>query len=104
MPELTHARKRSTKAVSRLLAPSAPSPCLGIAALRSKWVAGPAMAGRDEGAYPNRYVTEEQRSRRPIFIATLRATRLLAGCRASSQNTLRRRYTSHGLGALDSNS
>jgi hypothetical protein len=26
------------------------------------------------------YVTEEQRSRRPIFIATLRATRLLAGC------------------------
>ena len=26
------------------------------------------------------YVTEEQRSRRPIFIATLRAARLLAGC------------------------
>src|ERR1700732_5017555 len=26
------------------------------------------------------YVTKEQRSRRPIFIATLRAARLLAGC------------------------
>jgi hypothetical protein len=33
-----------------------------------------------EGAYLNGYVTEEQRSRRPIFIATLRAARLLAGC------------------------
>ena len=38
------------------------------------------MAGRDEGAYLNGYVTEEQRSRRPIFIATLRVARLLAGC------------------------
>src|SRR5882757_2286928 len=27
-------------------------------------------ARRDEGAYLDRYVTEEQRSRRPIFIAT----------------------------------
>jgi hypothetical protein len=35
-------------------------------------------AGR--GAYLNRYVTEEQPSRRPIFIATLWAARLLAGC------------------------
>jgi hypothetical protein len=35
-------------------------------------------AGR--GAYLNRYVTEEQRSRRPNFIATLWAARLLAGC------------------------
>src|SRR4029077_16226345 len=34
-------------------------------------------ARRDEGAYLDRYVTEEQRSRRPIFIATLRAARLL---------------------------
>jgi hypothetical protein len=41
--------------------------------LRSKWPAGPAAAGREEGAYLNRYVTDEQRSRRPIFIATLRA-------------------------------
>jgi hypothetical protein len=41
--------------------------------LRSKWAAGPAAAGREEGAYLNRYVTDEQRSRRPIFIATLRA-------------------------------
>ncbi|HEX6565806.1 MAG TPA: hypothetical protein VF020_16075 [Chthoniobacterales bacterium] len=30
-------------------------------------------ARREEGAYLNRYVTDEQRSRRPIFIATLRA-------------------------------
>ena len=37
-------------------------------------------ARRDEEAYLNRYVTEEQRSRRPIFIATLRAARLSAGC------------------------
>ncbi len=29
--------------------------------------------GRREGAYLNRYVTDEQRSRRPIFNATLRA-------------------------------
>src|SRR6516162_359763 len=28
-------------------------------------------ARREEGAYPERYVTDEQRSRRPIFIATL---------------------------------
>jgi hypothetical protein len=27
--------------------------------------------GRQQGAYLNRYVTDEQRSRRPIFIATL---------------------------------
>ena len=33
---------------------------------------GPA-ARREEGAYLNRYVTDEQRRRRPIFIATLRA-------------------------------
>jgi Arabinose-binding domain of AraC transcription regulator, N-term len=32
------------------------------------------------GAYLNRYVTEEQCSRRPICIATLWAARLLAGC------------------------
>jgi hypothetical protein len=30
-------------------------------------------ARREEGAYLNRYVTDEQRRRRPIFIATLRA-------------------------------
>jgi hypothetical protein len=41
--------------------------------LRSKWAAGPAAAGREEGAYLNGYVSDEQRSRRPIFIATLRA-------------------------------
>ena len=43
--------------------------------LRSKWAAGKAVrAGRaEEGAYLNRYVTDEQGSRRPIFIATLGA-------------------------------
>ena len=30
-------------------------------------------ARREEGAYLERYVTDEQRRRRPIFIATLRA-------------------------------
>jgi len=34
--------------------------------LRSKWAAGKARGG----AYLKRYVTDEQRSRRPIFIAT----------------------------------
>ena len=29
--------------------------------------------GARSGAYPNRYATDEQRGRRPIFIATLRA-------------------------------
>jgi hypothetical protein len=43
--------------------------------LHSKWAAGKAVrAGLAvEGAYLNRYVTDEQRSRRPIFNATLRA-------------------------------
>src|SRR6516225_5934434 len=45
------------------------------------WADGPSRTGRsDEGAYLNGYVTEEQRSRRPIFIGTLRAARLLTGC------------------------
>jgi hypothetical protein len=41
--------------------------------LRSKWAAGKAVrAGLAvEDAYLNRYVTDEQRSRRPIFNATL---------------------------------
>jgi len=34
---------------------------------------GPSRTGGRSGAYLNRYVTDEQRSRRPIFIATLRA-------------------------------
>ena len=34
---------------------------------------GPSRTGSKEGAYLNRYVTDEQRSRRPIFNATLRA-------------------------------
>ena len=32
---------------------------------------GPSRTGGGSGAYLNRYVTDEQRSRRPIFIATL---------------------------------
>src|ERR1700746_1887619 len=41
--------------------------------LRSKWDAGKAVGAglAVEGAYLNGYVTDEQRSRRPIFIATL---------------------------------
>src|ERR1700680_2851346 len=46
-----------------------------VTSLRSKWAVGKAVrAGLAiEGAYLNRYVTDEQRSRRPIFNATLRA-------------------------------
>ena len=33
--------------------------------------AGPSRTGDRSGAYLSRYVTDEQRSRRPIFIATL---------------------------------
>jgi hypothetical protein len=44
-----------------------------MTSLLSKWAAGKAVrAGLAvEGAYLNRYVTDEQRSRRPIFKATL---------------------------------
>ena len=34
---------------------------------------GPSRTGGMSGAYLDRYVTDEQRGRRPIFIATLRA-------------------------------
>jgi hypothetical protein len=34
---------------------------------------GPSRTGGMSGPYLNRYVTDEPRSRRPIFIATLRA-------------------------------
>jgi hypothetical protein len=46
-----------------------------VMSLRSKWAAGKAVRARlaVEGAYLNRYVTDEQRSRRPIFNATLQA-------------------------------
>src|SRR5271167_3393461 len=46
-----------------------------VTSLRSKWAAGKAVrAGLAvEGAYLNRYVTDEQRGRRPVFNATLRA-------------------------------
>ncbi|MGA8477898.1 MAG: hypothetical protein WB696_08070, partial [Chthoniobacterales bacterium] len=46
-----------------------------VTSLRSKWAAGKAVrAGLAEGTrISDRYVTDEQRSRRPIFNATLRA-------------------------------
>src|SRR5208283_4465392 len=46
-----------------------------VTSLRSKWAAGKAVRAGPavEGAYLNRYVTDEQRSSRPIFNATLRA-------------------------------
>src|SRR4029077_5070559 len=53
---------------------SVPSPkSLGLRCVQN----GP-PARREEGAYLNRYVTDEQRSRRPIFNATLRAAGRLA--------------------------
>src|SRR5260370_10347864 len=52
-----------------LTASSVPSPkSLGLRCVQN----GP-PARREEGAYLNRYVTDEQRGRRPIFNATLRA-------------------------------
>jgi hypothetical protein len=43
-----------------------------VMSLRSKWAVGKAVRAGPalEGAYLNRYVTDEQRSRRPIFNAT----------------------------------
>jgi hypothetical protein len=68
-------------------------------------------ARREEGAYLNRYVTDEQRGRRPIFIATLwagaswlffrvaRSTRMTQiwalRSRLEKQPTYRRQYTSY---------
>jgi hypothetical protein len=40
---------------------------------RRRCVQNEPPARREEGAYLNRYVTDEQRRRRPIFNATLRA-------------------------------
>jgi hypothetical protein len=45
-----------------------PVPEIAGILLRSKWAVG---KRREEGAYLNRYPTDEQRGRRPIFIATL---------------------------------
>jgi hypothetical protein len=44
--------------------------------LRSKWAVGKAVrAGLAlKGAYLNRYVTDEQHGRRPVFNATLRGS------------------------------
>ena len=49
--------------------PSVPSP----KSLEFRCVQNGSSARREEGAYLDRYVTDEQRSSRPIFNATLRA-------------------------------
>src|SRR5215469_4171028 len=49
------------------IANQCPVPEITCLSLRSKWAVGKARGG----AYLKRYVTDEQRSRRPIFIATL---------------------------------
>src|SRR5271155_3945569 len=61
--------------------PSVPSP----KSLEFRCVQNGSSASREKGAYLNRYVTDEQRSSRPIFNATLRAAAKLKG--------FRRRYT-----------
>jgi hypothetical protein len=48
--------------------------------------------GARSGAYLNRYVTDEQRGRRPIFIATLRAAGQLAVVPRCSLLTYQSRY------------
>jgi hypothetical protein len=45
----------------------------GVAFKMGRRQGDPSRTGSREGAYLNRYVTDEQRSRRPIFNATLRA-------------------------------
>src|ERR1700676_3480334 len=42
-----------------------------VAIKRGRRQGGPSRTGGGSGAYLNRYVTDEQRGRRPIFIATL---------------------------------
>jgi hypothetical protein len=44
-----------------------------VASTMGRRQGGPSRTGVKEGAYLNRYVTDEQRRRRPISIATLRA-------------------------------
>src|ERR1700720_795893 len=56
-----------TSAIFRFL--SVPSP----KSLEFRCVQNGSSARREEGAYLDRYVTDEQRSSRPIFNATLRA-------------------------------
>jgi hypothetical protein len=46
----------------------------GVAFKMGRRQGGPSRTGSREGAYLNRYVTDEQRGSRPIFNATLRAT------------------------------
>src|ERR1700759_640507 len=53
---------------------SVPSP----KSLEFRCVQNGSSARREEGAYLDRYVTDEQRSRRPIFNATLRGRGQLA--------------------------
>ena len=50
---------------------------LMVAFKMGRWQGGPSRTGA-KGAYLNLYVTDEQRSRRPIFIATLRTGAQLA--------------------------
>src|SRR5271165_7080036 len=63
----TTKRRPRTNALS--LRASAPSP----KSLGFRCVQNGSSARREEGAYLDRYVTDEQRSSRPIFNATLRA-------------------------------
>src|SRR5208283_2776339 len=62
-------RNRSARRRLAQLRTSAPSP----KSLGFRCVQNGSSARREEGAYLNRYVTDEQRSSRPIFNATLRA-------------------------------
>src|SRR5271165_5923996 len=62
-------RNRSARRRLAQLRTSAPSPKF----LGFRCVQNGSSARREEGAYLDRYVTDEQRSSRPIFNATLRA-------------------------------
>ena len=80
-------------------APSVLSPKYVHVSLRSKWAAGKARILK-------RYVTDEQRSRRPIFIATLRAVAgwlffLRRGGSLRIESRYARRYRQSGSDRLE---
>ena len=58
--------------------------CSGVAIKMGRRPGGASRTGTKKEHIYMLYVTEEQRRRRSIFIATLRAARLLAGCHAAA--------------------
>src|ERR1700736_3268999 len=73
-PSVGRKAERSKKGttIQRNLLVSCPRNSMYFVAIKmGRRQGGPSRTGGGSGAYLNRYVTDEQRSRRPIFIATL---------------------------------